>query len=264
MNASTVLGMIGGIALLAGSLLLTASEPAVFLNWPGLLLVLGGTVAATLLSYPLREVLRVFKVFAIVLRTERTYEKEDVDEIAEIARLWQSGQIKKIEDALPTIHSPFLRTGLQLIIDGTPLDDILELLRWRIQRLEAKEHAEAQVFRSMASYAPAFGMLGTLLGLVNMLHGMAGDNFDNVGKNLAVALITTFYGIILANLLFKPIATKLEQRTQQRVAVLNMVLEGIVLVSERRSPTFVRETLYSFIAHHDDEVHGRGKPAPTP
>jgi chemotaxis protein MotA len=153
------------------------------------------------------------------------------------------------------IHNPFLRSGVQLVIDGTPTDKVLELLEWRIARLKARERAEAQLFRTMATYAPAFGMLGTLIGLINMLHGMGTASMAVIGQGMAVALITTFYGLILANLVFKPIAVKLERRTERRVLVMNMVLEGIVMLSERRSPSFVRETLSSFLTHHEDELH---------
>ena len=137
-----------------------------------------------------------------------------------------------------------------------PVEDILNLLQWRITRLKAREHAEAQVYRVMGGYTPAFGMVGKLLGLVNMLYDMGGDSFGSIGVNMAVALITTFYGIVLSSLIFKPIAVKLERRTEQRVALLSMVMEGVVLISEKRTPSFIRETLLSFIAQYKDRVRG--------
>ena len=256
MNPSTVIGMLGGIALLVVSVIATAKDASVFINLPGLLIVLGGTLAATLMSFPLKEVLRVFKVFVIVLRNERLYEKGDIDKIVGIAQLLYQNKVLQAEDVIVNLRNPFLRTGLQLVVDGVPVEDILNLLQWRITRLKAREHAEAQVYRVMGGYAPAFGMVGTLLGLVNMLYDMGGDDFGNIGVNMAVALITTFYGIVLANLIFKPIAVKLERRTEQRVALLSMVMEGVVLISEKRTPSFIRETLLSFIAQYKDEVRG--------
>ena len=256
MNPSTVIGMLGGVALLVISVIATAKDASVFVNLPGLLIVLGGTVAATLMSFPLREVLRVFKVFVIVLRNERLYEIGDIDEIVGIAQLLYQNRVLQAEDVITNLRNPFLRSGLQLVVDGVPVEDILNLLQWRITRLKAREHAEAQVYRVMGGYAPAFGMVGTLLGLVNMLYDMGGDDFGSIGVNMAVALITTFYGIVLANLIFKPIAVKLERRTEQRVALLSMVMEGVVLISEKRTPSFIRETLFSFIAQYKDEVRG--------
>lgn len=254
MNPSTVLGMFGGIVMLSAIIAVSAKDLGFYWNVPGIGIVLGGTIAATLISYPLHEVLRVFRVFIIVLQSERYYAKEDMEEIVEVSRQWFKGNLPAIESRLNELKNPFLRMGIQLVIDDTPLDDILDLLQWRMNRLHAKETAEAQVFRTMAMFAPAFGMLGTLIGLINMLFSMAGNDFARIGANLGIALITTFYGIILANLIFKPIAIKLERRTEQRVMLMNMVLEGITLMSKGRSPAYIRETLKSFMARYEDEI----------
>jgi chemotaxis protein MotA len=254
MNPMTVFGVFGGMALVVTSIWATAHDAMIFVNLPGLLIVLGGTVAATLVSFPPDYVFKVWRNFVIALRNERLYDKDDVEEIVRIAKLWKGHKVQMADEQVSNISSPFLRTGLSLVLDGSPIDDINELLEWRIARLRARENAEANVFRAMGSYAPAFGMLGTLLGLVNMLYDMSGGSFETLGLNMAVALITTFYGLVLSNLLFKPIAMKLEDRTEQRVRTLGMALEAVNLVSQQRSPSYVRETLFSFISEYDDEV----------
>ncbi len=262
MNPSTILGLLLAAAIVVLGALSSAPNPADLFNLPSLVLVVGGTVAATLISYPLREVVRVFKVFGIVLRNERLYAQEDMEEIINVSRKYFAGQIAALDDALEHCRNPFLRTGVQLVIDGAPVDDIVELLQWRIAKLKAREAAEAQIFRSMAMYAPAFGMLGTLLGLISMLHNLQGD-FQSIGANMAIAMITTLYGILLANLLFKPIAIKFERRTERRVMQMNLVLEGVTLMAQRRSPSFIRLYLESLEAHHEDEIRQAvGKPAP--
>jgi chemotaxis protein MotA len=159
-----------------------------------------------------------------------------------------------VEQALESVNNPFLRTGAQLVIDQTPEDDILDLMQWRISRLRAREAAEAQLFRVMANFAPAFGMVGTLVGLINLMSLLGGGDMRAIGQQLALALMTKFYGILLANLLFKPVAVKLERRTETRVVLMNMVLQGITMMCERRSPSLMCETLKSFMAHHEDEI----------
>lgn len=253
MNPSTVLGMIGGVVLLVVAVLFTAKDAAVFLNLPGLMIVVGGTLAATLMSFPLRQIVHVFRVFYTVMKRERLYARKDIDEIVRVSRELARADLKGAEAKVGNIQSPFLRTGIQLIVDGTPMPDVLSLLQWRIQRLKAKERAEAKVFRTMAMYAPAFGMAGTLIGLVNMLLDLGEGNMADIGVSMALAMITTFYGIVLANLVFKPLAVKIEERTDRRVAVLSMVLEGVAMLGEKRTPSFIRETLNSFIAHYDGE-----------
>lgn len=254
MNPSTLIGMVSGIAMLAVVLFFAAEDARAFINLPGLALVLGGTLAATFMSYPLREVLRIFGLLRIVLRNERLYTQRDIDELIQFSRLWMQGDVKAVEQALSRVCNPFLRTGLQLVVDMTPEQDILDLLRWRISRLRAKEHAEAQLFRVMASFAPAFGMIGTLVGLVNLMFVLDEGSLDVIGPHMAVALMTTFYGILLANLVFKPVAVKLERRTEQRVVLMNMIMQGISMMCDKRSPALMRETLKSFMAQFDDEI----------
>lgn len=261
-NPSTIIGMLAGVLIVISAIWLTARDAMIFINIPGFIIVFGGTIAATLMSFPPRYVLRVWRNFINALKNERVYSKDDVDEIVSIAKLWHSGKIHAIDENLNEIRSPFLRTGVQLIIDGSPIDDIMDLLEWRIARLKSKESAEANVFRTMGSYAPAFGMVGTLLGLVNMLYDMSSGGFEQIGLNMAVALITTFYGLILANLIFKPIAAVLDERTNQRVRTLSMVVEAIHLLSEKRTPAYIRETLYSFLAEYEDELDDGSKVKP--
>ncbi|GGY06473.1 chemotaxis protein MotA [Litchfieldella qijiaojingensis] len=254
MNPSTLIGIVASVMLLASVLLLSAESPASFVNLPGLAIVLTGTLAATFISYPLKEVVRVVRLVGIVFRRENSYAHDDIQELVSMARLWFKGDLRAVEEALAQTRNPFLRTGVQLVIDNTREEEILDLLRWRIARMKARERAEAQIFRTMALYAPAFGMIGTLVGLVNMLEVMNSAEVGIIGERMAVALLTTFYGIVLANLVFKPIAVKLERRTEKRLIAMNMVLEGVSLMSRRRLPSFIEETLKSFMANHRDEI----------
>lgn len=258
MNASTLIGMVASVALLASVLFFSAESQQSFWNLPGLAIVITGVMASTFISYPLKEVMRVFKLVAIVFRRENLYTREDIQELVAMSRLWFKGEIHKVEEALQYTRNPFLRTGIQLVIANTKEEEIIELLRWRIARLRAREHAEAQIFRTMATYSAAFGMLGTLVGLVNMLVLMDTSDLDLIGPQMAVALLTTFYGLLLANVLFKPIAVKLERRTEERVIAMNMVLEGVALMSKRRLPSFIEETLKSFVATYEDEIRDEG------
>ena len=254
MNPSTLIGMLASVLLLAIVLFFAADDARMYVDWPSLGIVLGGTLAATFLSYPLKEVFRVFSLIATVTRNERMYTHNDIEELVRISKLWINGDLHAVEQALENVTNPFLRTGVQLVIDQTPEDDILDLMQWRISRLRAREAAEAQLFRVMANFAPAFGMLGTLVGLINLMSLLGGGDMRAIGQQLALALMTTFYGILLANLLFKPVAVKLERRTETRVVLMNMVLQGISMMCERRSPSLMRETLKSFMAHHEDEI----------
>ena len=258
MNPSSLIGLVASLLLLGTTIFFSTDDPWRFVDWVGLGIVLGGTVAATFLSYPLKEIVALFRLIATVMRSEHLRTRQDLDELVRISRLWARGDLNAVETALEQVTNPFLRTGVQLIIDRTPEQEILDLLQWRISRLRTREAAEAQMFRVMAAYAPAFGMLGTLLGLVNLMDLLGAGDMGAIGRQLGVALMTTFYGILLANLVFKPVAVKLERRTEKRLVLMNMVLQGVSMMCARRSPALMKETLNSFIAHFEDEIFDGG------
>ncbi len=259
MRVTTIVGMVLGLAMLVLAVSLTAHAPTMFLNGPGAIIVVGGTLAATLMSYSVSEIGRAFKAFAVTLRTEERYKRHDLNEALQIARIWYHGDIHAAERAIKRAKSPFLRTGLQMAIDGAPANQIMDVLDYRIDRLKTREHAEADVFQVMGSYAPAFGMVGTLLGLVNMLNDLGTMAMNQIAVNLAVALVTTFYGVVLANAVFKPMAVKLRRRTQDRVELLNLIKETVVLVSHEKNPVKLKYTLESFLDSQPDELDA---PAP--
>lgn len=265
-NLSTLIGLGAALLLLALCVVVYAPVPSRYFNLPGLGIVLGGTLAATFISYPLGEVGRILPLLRAVFGSERRYDQRDIDELSEIARLWMQEDVRKVESAVEKVSNPFLRTGVQLVINQTPEDQTIELLHWRIARLRAREHAQAQMFRVMAGFAPAFGMLGTVIGLVNMMDLMAGGDMSVLGPQLAVALMTTFYGLLFANLVFKPVALKLERRTEQRIVVMNMILQGISMMYEKRGPAVLRETLQSFLDYDQDDDRGprRGRKQDRP
>jgi chemotaxis protein MotA len=254
MNPSTLIGLVASLILLSVLLLFTAQQPSLLIDLPGLGIVLVGTFAATFISYPMAELRRIPGLLATVLRQEQDRAPGDIDELVSLSRRWIDGDTRAVENALAQTQNPFLGSGVQLLVDQVAEEDILELMQWRITRLRAKERAEAQILRTMASYAPAFGMLGTLVGLVNMVFVLGDGDLGSVGRQMALSLTTTLYGVLLANLLFKPIALKLERRTERRVVIMNMILQGISMMARKRSPGLMRETLKAFVAHYHDEL----------
>ncbi|WP_198243072.1 motility protein A [methane-oxidizing endosymbiont of Gigantopelta aegis] len=254
-NYSTAIGLALSIILLLFIVYYAANTPEIFINISGLVIVLGGTLAAVFLSYPLRDIKQGIKSIRQIIFYESLNPQREVDEIVAVARMWFQRDKIAIENTIDTIQNPYLKTSFQLIVDNAPLDDILALLKWRIARLRAKEKAEASIFHSLAAFSPAFGMLGTLIGLINMLEVIEVKEIHSITANMAIALTTTLYGLLLANLVFNPIAIKLERRTEQRIMIMSMIMEGVALIVEGRTPSFIRETLNSFVAQYDNELH---------
>jgi chemotaxis protein MotA len=190
-----------------------------------------------------------------IFRNERSIE-DDVDSLVAIARLLREHRVQDADDQVQTLPSPFLRLGLQLAVDGVPLDDVIHVLNWRIQKMAEQEMSQAKFFRVLASFSPAFGLLGTLTGMVGMLKQLGAGDIGKIGASMAVAMLATLYGLIFANLIFKPIAIKLEQRTARRVAQLNVLFEGIVLTHMGRSPTLIADQMDNLLAETKDEMRG--------
>ena len=134
MNPSTLIGIVASILLLAIVLFFSAEDPQLFLDLPGLGIVLIGTAAATFIAYPLREVVRVFGLLRTIMRNEKLYIDKDLEDLVDISRIWMQGDIRAVEQRLEGISNPFLRDGVQLVIDNVPEQDILDLLQWRIVR----------------------------------------------------------------------------------------------------------------------------------
>lgn len=242
---ATLLGIGAGIVLLGWAILSgSAGATSFFYNPQGIAIVLGGTIAATLISFPASEVVKVFDAFRIVFsgQSENYYENV-VNETVALSHL--AREAGDVSDEREYISHPFLRDGVSLWLAGYNPTQIKETLETAIANRSIRELNQVKLLRSMGTFAPAFGMLGTLIGLVQMLGNLQTD-LSKLGPGMAVALITTFYGTLLANLVFNPMAEKLESRRTQNLVLLNMTMEGVMLLVRRESPLYIEGVLNSF------------------
>ncbi|MFA7276725.1 MAG: MotA/TolQ/ExbB proton channel family protein [Pseudobdellovibrionaceae bacterium] len=239
----------GCIGVLIATLELTAKDPLAFFNLPSLILVIGGTIIATFISYPSKIIKQAAHEAWVSLHTgqKESTIQERIRLYTDTVSTLKQGALHEAEQKIRTIDSPYLEMAAQMIIDGNSLDDIMKVLNWRLERKRSSDLNNAMVFRTMAGYAPAFGMLGTVIGLVNMLDMMEVGNFSSIGPNMALALITTFYGVLLANIVFKPLAVMLEQRSSEDVVMLSVAKEAVILLSQGKPPAYTRELLNKYL-----------------
>ncbi len=207
------------------------------------MIVLGGTVAATLITFQLKDVIAAFKA-AIFVFSEKKLDPNDMVEtmieLSTISRRQGLVALSRME-----IEDDLLRKACNLIADGSSEDLIRDTLHIEIESMKQRHFIIQDIFRKMASYAPSFGMMGTLIGLVQMLQLLS--NPETIGPSMAVALLTTFYGMLLSTLFFLPIAGKLKDRTLVEVLNLEIIFEGAISILEDNNPLFVYEKLSSFI-----------------
>jgi chemotaxis protein MotA len=169
----------------------------------------------------------------------------DFDQLLRFAARYRVASIRNAESEIGRINNGFVRAGLQQVVDRAPEQELDKSLRWRLSSVYRREQARVQIINTMAIFAPAFGMLGTLFGLVNMLSGLGESGLQEIGGSMAFAMITTVYGIIAANLLFKPLAIKMERRTNMRLMQMKTLMEGILMIYHKRHPAQIRDVLES-------------------
>lgn len=249
---STIVGLVAAAGFLT-FVFTHESDAGAYLNVPGFVIVFGGVAVVAMLAFRFAEIRAAVSALVEIFREEATLD-DDIKDLLEVARFLHESRLHAADERLRRVGSPFLKLGLQFIIDGASLEDTLQIMNWRIQKLVEHESSQARLFKTLASFAPAFGLLGTLVGMVGMLKQLGAGDIGKIGTSMAVAMLATLYGLILSNLIFKPIAIKLEQRTARRVAMLNVLLQGIVLTHLGRSPTLISEAMEHLLRESDDEI----------
>lgn len=214
-----------------------------FLNVPGLMIVFGGTLAVTLITFQAKDVLTAFRAAFFVFSQRKQDPNDMVEtmiELCTISRRQGLVALSRLE-----IENDFMRKACNLIADGSKEDLILDTLNIEIKSMKQRHFIVQDVFRKMAVYAPSFGMIGTLIGLVQMLSHLSDPG--TIGPAMSVALLTTFYGMLLATLIFLPIAGKLRARTLSELINLEIIFEGAISILESNNPISVYEKLSSYI-----------------
>ncbi|GAB6888804.1 motility protein A [Desulfothermus okinawensis JCM 13304] len=244
MDLATILGIVIAFGLVIASLVMGGS-PGVFINFPSALIVFGGTIGATLVNYPLKNVIGVIGVIKNTFLYKAESPSAIIERFLEYAQKARKEGILSLEPILKEIDDDYLRKGLQLTVDGMEPEVIREILETEIAYLDERHELGAEVVSIMGSFAPAMGMIGTVIGLIQMLQTMSDPS--TIGPSMAVALITTFYGAVLANLVFNPMAGKLRARHKEEVLIRELILEGIISISKGENPRIIEEKLNSFI-----------------
>lgn len=245
MDPTTIIGIIAGLALVLGSIAM-GQGAMFFINVPSMMIVFGGTLGATLINFPARDVLSVLRVLRKVFATPRVEYQATIDRLVHLAERARREGILAIEQELEFIDDDFLRSGIQYAVDGTEPEYIRSIMESELGSLEERHKLGQSIFINMGTYAPAFGMIGTLIGLIQMLQVM--NNPERIGIGMATALVTTFYGVLLANLFFLPVAGKLANRSREEMLHKQLILEGILSIQSGDNPRIVREKLLTFLS----------------
>lgn len=256
MDILTILGWIFGFGFVilsiflgkdpeTGKRIIDASQITGFIDAPSIMIVLGGTLAALMVSNSFSNFKKIPKHLKIILFPKKYNAVDYIDQITEFAREARSNGLLAIENKLNETKEPFLKNSLMLVVDSVDPDKVSKLLETELENLDERHSNDIAFYTRAAGFAPAFGMIGTLIGLVNLLGNL--NDSDALAANMAVSLVTTFYGTILANLIFNPIANKLRLRHEEEYLCKFIIAEGVKSIQDGDNPAFIREKLMRFI-----------------
>ena len=248
MDIATIAGIVAGFLLLIVTIL-SGGGAGTFVDLPSFLVVFGGSTAATLVNFPMNQVIATFKVAAKAFRAQDNQAITVVTQFSEYAKIARRDGILALDRMLKEEEEPFIRVGLEMAVDGTEPDTILDIMETEVDSLIDRHKVGQGIFTALGSYAPAFGMIGTLIGLVKMLGNL--DDPDNIGPSMAIALITTFYGAVLGNLVYLPMAGKLRNKSASEVNYKRMIIEGVLAIQRGVHPKNIERKLLNYIAPKD-------------
>lgn len=245
MDIGTVIGIVGAFALVIWGIMLGGSITQ-FWDAPSVAIVFGGVAAVMLVAFPMPRVLSMLSVLKKAFFTAPQDPSAVIAKMVRYAERARREGMLALEEESENEPDEFLRKGLRLAVDGTDPQLLEKILETDIGQIEARHKSGKAILDTGGTYAPAFGMIGTLIGLVNMLAAL--DDPSTIGAGMATALITTFYGAIAANAVFLPLANKLDVRSNEEILVKEMIIDGIMAIQSGDSPRIVEEKLKSFLS----------------
>ena len=261
MDLGTLLGLVAGIGIIVVGIIQSGGELFWFYNFNSILIVLGGTLAATLVALPLKAVGNIFNILKKVFIGEQYDYIGTIDEIVEKAQKSRKDGLLSLEADLPNMKAGFFKNGIELAINERESSRLRTFLNLELNNIQSRHIAGQELFLYMGTYAPAFGMLGTVLGLIVMMNNFAGsgeessasydvaEKFAQLLSGMGLALITTFYGVFMANMIFLPIGGKLKRKSENEMMLKNIVVEGIISIHAREHPILIKEKLMTFVPY---------------
>ncbi|HUX51548.1 MAG TPA: motility protein A [Spirochaetia bacterium] len=246
MDLGTIIGLIGGAALVLISIAINGAGFNIYLDLGSVLLVIGGSFGALMISNPLNRILGIVRFMSLAFRIPDLREEKIITDLVAFSERARREGLLALEDNLDEVEDEFLRKGIQLVVDGTDPEIIKSILYNELNQVQERHERGIKVFDDWGKLAPAFGMLGTLIGLIAMLANLGGDK-TAIGRGMGLALITTLYGALLANLLLIPVKNKLEDRDKDETRVKEIIVEGILSIQSGDNPRILLEKLISFL-----------------
>ncbi|WP_432745029.1 flagellar motor protein [Methylobacter sp. G7] len=247
MDILSIAGIFVGVGAILLGIMLDGGDIHSLVNVPALIIVFGGTFGATLLQYPPAVFVRSMKMLSWVLISKEMNLSEQIDKVIYWSLLARKEGLLGLEDALPNEEDPFIKKGLQLLVDGNDPDAIRDILEMDMDAKESMGLQAAGVYEAMGGYAPTIGILGAVMGLIHVMQNLT--NPELLGQGIATAFVATIYGVGSANLVFLPVANKLKAHVLALTQAREMLAEGIISIAEGQNPRNIKLKLGGYL--HD-------------
>lgn len=245
MDIATIIGLILAAGLLVSSIVIGGGSFGSFFDAPSMMVVVGGAIAAVMISFPMKKVLGVFGVAMKCFFNKPDDLAKILDQLVDLADVARRDGLLALEGKMGDVDHPFIKIGIQMAVDGSPPEVLEDILRTDVDSV-ATRHAEGKsVLDQLGRFAPAYGMIGTLMGLIMMLSNMSDPS--SIGAGMAVALITTLYGAITSNMIFLPFAEKLNFINKQELLAKEVIIRGILAIQSGENPRVIRQKLNTFL-----------------
>lgn len=246
MDLASLIGLIAGLFFVIVSIILNNGDIKAFGDASSVMITIGGTFSATLISYPLKKFLNSFKAIGHIFKNSTLDEGEIITKVINLSNIARKEGLLALEEAAEEIKDDFLKKGILLIVDGTDPELVRNILETEMAFIENR-HKDVQGFwETIGSLGPAWGMIGTLIGLIKMLQKL--DDPSKIGPSMALALITTLYGSLLANFIAIPTANKLKVRSLEETLLKEVMIEGLLSIQAGENPRVIEEKLKAFLA----------------
>jgi chemotaxis protein MotA len=247
MHQKLTIGILCAAALLSSLTLILGATSPWLVGISGFFFVIGGTLIASIVSEGYERVEQLLRRLPAHFTERKPSLGLDEETFLQVATFYRRGSVRQAEMIIKAIEDPYLNLGSQLIVDRCSQKELDRALQWQLSNNLEQKRRRLRILHAMAGFAPAFGMLGTLLGLIRLLFSLGEGGLDVVGAAMGFAMITTVYGLVAANLIIKPMAIKMEQRFREQLAWQKVKHEMLMLLFEKAHAEVIRETLNAFI-----------------
>ena len=245
MDIATIIGLVGGAALIVMSVLTSGGSLGGIIDIPSVFMTIGGSYAAIFIMAPLSKTIGIFKIIGRCFKIPDFGEKTLISKLMDLSNKARREGILALEDGLDDLDDAFMRNGLRLVVDGTDGNVIRTIMENEMNQCEARHMKWINVINQWAGFAPGFGMMGTVIGLIGMLNNL--EDKSSLGPNMAVALITTLYGSMMANWLITPFSTKLANQNAMEMRSKEMIIEGVLAIQAGENPRIMAQKLLTYL-----------------